>query len=272
MASACHVRSISLPSRPHQSTLDVDIQLERLRSSQSTSSPSNLSGLKDLYESIDDFLQLQATQKAISDDNSMDKSLDRSLRLFDVCAATRDIFSQMKEILKELQSSLRRKTGSESVEAYMAAKKLLSKEMCKCLRNLKCSQRNCSSYQEKDSSIVVGTLRQAEEACLEIFESLLAIISCSNPKTKRWSLVSKLLQSKRISSCEGESNGINEVVKMERELMASRSSKEMSCGELKNLLKSLEGIELTIQEVEELGCVYKLLVKTRVSILNILSR
>ncbi|CAL1383709.1 unnamed protein product [Linum trigynum] len=240
MASACHVRSISLPSRPHQSTLDVDIQLERLRSSQSASLPSNLSGLKDLYESIDNFLQLQATQK---------------------------------EILKELQSSLRRKRGSESVEAYMAAKKQLSTEICKCLTNLKSSQKNCTSSQEKDSSVAVGTLRQAEEACSEIFESLLAMISCSNPKTKRWSLVSKLLHSKRISSCEGESNGINQVVKMERELMALRSSKEMSCGELKNLLKSLERIELTIQEVEEeLGCVYKLLVKTRVSILNILSR
>ncbi|CAL1355375.1 unnamed protein product [Linum trigynum] len=109
-------------------------QLERLRSSQPTSSSSNLSGLKELYQSIDDYLQLQATQKSISNNNSIDKALYGSLRLLDFCGFTRDILSQIKEILEELQSSLRRKRGSQSVEAYMAAKKQLSKHVCKCLR------------------------------------------------------------------------------------------------------------------------------------------
>ncbi|CAL1355394.1 unnamed protein product [Linum trigynum] len=188
MASACHVRSISLPSRPHQSTLYFDIQLERLRSLQSTSSSFSLSGYKDL------------------------------------------------------------KRGSELVEAYIAVKKQLSKEVCKCLRNLKSSQKKtCSNSQDKDS-IMINALRQPEEACLDTFESFLATIACSKPKTQRWSLVSKLVRSKRVSCKEGI-NRINGIERMEGEIMGSRSNKDITGGQLKNLLK----------------------VKTRVSILNILS-
>ncbi|KAJ7005677.1 hypothetical protein NC653_005101 [Populus alba x Populus x berolinensis] len=86
-----------------------------------------LSGLlKSLYESVDDFLQLPLTYQAISNvqhQGSVDEVLDRSLRLLEVCGATKDIFSQMKECLKDLESSILRKRGESSlagdVEAFM---------------------------------------------------------------------------------------------------------------------------------------------------------
>lgn len=95
--ATCHVRSISLPARLHPITLNVEVHLDRLRSSKATSTSNyhKLSGLKDLYECIDDLLQLSVTQRTLSNGQcgkSVDEVLDGSLRLLDVCVITRDIF------------------------------------------------------------------------------------------------------------------------------------------------------------------------------------
>ncbi|EEF52835.1 conserved hypothetical protein [Ricinus communis] len=53
----------------------------------------------------------------------------------------------MKECLKELESSLRRRKGGESnlpseVEAYMVSRKKLNRAIKRCLRNLKTEKKN----------------------------------------------------------------------------------------------------------------------------------
>lgn len=274
--ASCHVRSISLPSESHPLTQSVKVRLGRLRSSQETSSLNcqGLSGLlKSLYESVDDFIQLPLTYQAISNvqhQGSVDEVLDRSLRLLEVCGATKDIFSQMKECLKDLESSIRRKRGESSlagdIEAYMISRKKLKKMISKSksFRSLK-TKEDISEAQDKDTTLVTLT-REVEEISVAVFASLLSSISLT-PKSKGngWSVVSKLLKSRSTVDAK-------EVGMINAEVLTWRSSKDISLVQVQNLLKHLEASQSSIQEVEEeLEFAYRLLLKTRVSLLNILT-
>ncbi|KAL5550339.1 hypothetical protein UlMin_000515 [Ulmus minor] len=272
--NACHVRSNSLPSRSHPWSVSVEEQLVRLRtSSEATTSSSSsslcrkLGSLKDLHESIDKLLQLQQTQQSLSKEHnskSVEQVLDGSLRLIDVCETTRDVFSQMKQCLQELQSSLRRQRGDESgleneISSYMISKKNFAKMVTKCIKTLKNTRKN---NEDKGSELVsvVTILNEVEEITNAVFESLLSFIA--QPKASSgWS---KLLKLRRVS-CEGETNA-NEVEKMDLQLLALKSGKN----EVQKTLKGLETLESNIQELEEeLEGLFRRLMKTRVSLLNI---
>ncbi|XP_002510646.2 uncharacterized protein LOC8267883 [Ricinus communis] len=276
--ATCHVRSISLPARSHPLTLSVEGHLDRLRLSQETAaSPCNrLSGLKDLYDSVEDLLQLPLTQKDLTNEQhrkSVDEVLDGSLKLVDLCSTTRDIFSQMKECLKELESSLRRRKGGESglpseFQTYIASRKKLNRAVGKCFRNLKTEKKN---HKDSNSVAVLALLRKVEKISVAVFESVLCMIS--EPKTRLgatgWSVVSKLLQSKRVSS---EETDTKEVKKMDEELLGLKSSKNVNSVQLQNVMNGLKSLESTVQEVEEeLECVYRQLLKARVAILNMVN-
>ncbi|KAJ6931658.1 hypothetical protein NC652_014985 [Populus alba x Populus x berolinensis] len=210
--AACHIRSTSLPSRSHPLNVSVEDQLDRLRSSQTTSTSvyHKLSGLKVLYECVEDFLQLPLTQQTLSNEQQKEMGeevLSGSLLLLDMCSTTRDVFSSMKESLKELESSLRRRKGGESgftseVEACMMSRKKLDKTIRKCLKNLKSMEKNITSAVD-----AVSLLTEVKETSLEIFQSLLSMVSQTKARSSShgWSVVSKLFQSKRVS-CEAELN------------------------------------------------------------------
>ncbi|KAF9622259.1 hypothetical protein IFM89_030301 [Coptis chinensis] len=107
----------NIPSRSHPLTLDVEEQLCRLKSSGATSSSfsltcHNLSGLSTLYDSMEHLLQSSLAQQKISSERSntcINEVVDGSLRLLEICNTARDAFSQTKECVRDLQSSLRRK-------------------------------------------------------------------------------------------------------------------------------------------------------------------
>ncbi|XP_030447153.1 uncharacterized protein LOC115670091 [Syzygium oleosum] len=267
---AGHSRSISLPSRGHPLTITVEDRLDRLRSSEATSSAvnQNLGGLKDLYESINDLLQLPLTIQAISHD-CIEQSLDGPIRLLDFCGTIRDVFSQMKECVQELESSLRRKRGGDSglaseVESYIKSKKRLQKVISKISENLKRVEKK-----KKDSSkeAALSMIREAEDISLSVFESLLCLLSGPKAKSKTngWSLVSKLVPSKH--SCEENVND-NNVEGLYVDFSVLKSVEDMN----HRVLKRLEASESTIQDIEEdLECLFRHLVKTRASLLNILN-
>jgi len=273
--AACHIRSISLPSRSHPLNVSVEDQLDRLRSSETTSTSvyHKLSGLKVLYECVEDFLQLPLTQQTLSNEQQKERGeevLSGSLLLLDMCSTTRDVFSSTKECLQELESSLRRRKSGESgfaseVEAYMMSRKRLDKTIRKCFKNLKSMEKNITSAID-----AVSMLREVKEISLEIFQSLLSMVSQTKARSSShgWSVVSKLFQSKRVS-CEAE---LYELEKIDAELLVLKSSKDINSVQVQNTLKGLEALESTIQEAEEeLEAVYRTLLKTRVTILNILS-
>ena len=230
-----------------------------------------MGGLKELYECFDDFLQLPSTQQALS----VEEALNGSLGLLDMCSTTRDFFSQMRECMQEIESSIRRKRGGESifneVDAYMVSNKKLNKAISKYLKNLKKQEKNCRTTTLSNNSNLADTIvmsKGVEEISVSVFESILS--SISHPKAKsKFSAVSKFLQLKH-SSPEGKVEA-NEVEKIDTELLALKSSKDMN--QVQNALKGLEALGLSLQEAEEeLECVYRRLVKIRASLLNILSR
>ncbi|KAJ9177279.1 hypothetical protein P3X46_012514 [Hevea brasiliensis] len=279
--AACHLRSISLPSRSHPLVVATEEQFYKLKASQSSSMSYKLNGLKNLFECIDGLLQLPQAQQTLFHERQsqcVENALNGSLELLDLCDSTRDFLSQMKECAQELELSLRRRKGKDSgmtteVDAYMVSRKKLSKVVCKCLRNLKRKERNCTAAAlDKNSNLInmIGMLKRVQEISLEVFKSILSFISQPKAKSKPsgWSIISKALQSKRIS-CEVEIE-VNEVEKIDAELLILKSSKDISISQLQNLLKGLKALDSSIQEAEEeLECIYRQLVKTRVSLLNI---
>ncbi|XP_050205619.1 uncharacterized protein LOC126655462 [Mercurialis annua] len=256
-----HIRSISLPSRSHPITVSLEEQLSKLNTSQSSLSlGQKLSGLKELYECLDDFLQLALTQQSLSHENSVEEALNGSLSLLDICSNTRDFFSQMRECLRELELSIRR--SGNGVEAYMASRKTLNKLICKYLRNLKKQDKN-----SKHNSDFVVLLKSVEELSVSMFESILSFISLPKSKSKL-SIFTKFMQPKNASP--EEEIEANEVEKIDAELLSLKSSIDIN--QRKTMLKELETLEMSLKEAEEdLECVYRRLVKIRVSILNSLN-
>ncbi|OVA10882.1 Protein of unknown function DUF241 [Macleaya cordata] len=265
---AYHARSISLPTRSNPLTVTVEEQLCRLRSSElaaSSSSSSSIShhlvGLKDLFECVEDFLQMQSTKQAFSV-NSVDGVLDGSIMLLDVCGTIMDVLSQMKQCVQDLQSSIRRRTND--IGAYMTSRKKVTKVIRKCLSDLK-------RMNNKNNDLVaeVNVLREVEATTLAIFESLLSFLS--GPKQSSWSLISKVMPTKRVAH-KGEED-INEVMKIDVALNTLISHKTSKGIEVNDVQKSLEALEMSLQDLEDgVESVSKCLIKNRVSILNILNQ
>ncbi|KAK9129284.1 hypothetical protein Sjap_009771 [Stephania japonica] len=272
-----HTRSVSLPSRPSPLTVGVEQQLQRLRSSQDASTSSQcrkLSGLRGLYDCVDDLLHLPHTQKALSQlrsEEGVNEVLDGSLRVLDVCNTTRDVLLEMKKSAQDLLSSLRRKRGGEAgladdVKEYMICQKKLNKIVHKCVEDLKKMESKHISFSllEEDPNVVaiVGSLREVNAITTFIFQSLLS--SISQPRKSSWSLASKLMNKKR----QGEDTEcFNDVEKADAALSELMSSN--ACKDTQNSLKQLEALEMSIHGLEdELECVFRSLIKTRVTLLN----
>ncbi|MDV3166600.1 MAG: DUF241 domain-containing protein ['Waltheria sp.' little leaf phytoplasma] len=272
-ASTCHVRKISLPSNTHPVVASVEEQLSRLRASKETSSSISckLGGLKELYERVDDLIHLPLSQQALCP-QQLEEVLDGSLRLLDVCGTARDVLCRMGESVQVLESSLRRRCGGESglateVRAFLVTRKELNKMISQCFKHLKGMERKCKSTVLDKDSEMVSMLREVEDISLGVFDSLLSSVSI--PKSSGRSIVSKLLHSKR-SSCEEVE--ATEAEKMEAELMLLKSGKDIKLVQVQKVLKGLEAFQSTVKETEEeLECVFRRLLKIRVSLLNILN-
>ncbi|KAF8022607.1 hypothetical protein BT93_F0196 [Corymbia citriodora subsp. variegata] len=272
-----HFRSISLPSRSHPLTTTVEEHLSRLRSSEGASSSSStsqsLGELKSLFDCIDDLLQMPLTRQALSHLRSAaEESLDVSLTLLDVCGTVREAFSHMKECVQELKSSLRRRKRGDSsftseVEAYIDSRKKLNKAINKYLRNLKKKAPTKGSQNEATLSL----LSEAGEISLSVFGSLLGFLALTRGSTKPrgWSRVSKLLEPKSVS-CDGGKE-TNEVRGLDVVLLSLRPGKDIH-NQVGDLSKRLEELEPSIEEIEDdLDCIFRRLVKLRVSLLNIVN-
>ncbi|MCL7026233.1 hypothetical protein MKW94_019896 [Papaver nudicaule] len=241
-----HVRSVSLPKSSHPLTFAVKEQLCQLRTTeQATSSTSickNLSGLKDLYECVEDFLSTQ-------DGKCLDTVLDGYIMLLDVCSIIKDVLSQLKQSVQELQSSIRRR--SNEVSEYMISRKKITKVIRKCLADIK---------NNKNNETEVSLLTEVEATTLAVFESLLSFVSA--PKENK-SLISKLLLTKRVAhKCDEENS---EVMKVDSAV------KSLAKGiEVNNLQKTLGALEMTLEDLEvALETVFRCLIRNRVSLLNI---
>ncbi|XP_050145145.1 uncharacterized protein LOC126620873 [Malus sylvestris] len=272
---AFHTRSNSFPSRPHLIVHEADQHLCRLRSSEATCTSSSsisdkLSGLQDLHYCTENLLQLPLSQQALSqeqNDKYANELLDGSIRLLEVCGTAKDSLSQSKECIQDLQSIIRRRGGESAltseVRKYMASRKMVKKAIHKAMVNLK-GMKNRSAFSslnnDNETVSIISKLRDVEAVTLAVFESLLSFISGPKLQPSSWSLVSKMMQSKRMA-CNEETEG-NEFSLVDAALHKSADKAQ----------NQLEKLESCIQEQEEgLECLFRQLIKTRVSLLNILN-
>ncbi|KAL6214123.1 hypothetical protein ACLB2K_013561 [Fragaria x ananassa] len=217
-------------------------------------------------------LQLPLTQQALAlekHDNWANELLDRSLGLLDICSVAKDALLLTKEYIQNLQSIIRRRGGEESdllaseVRKYFSSRKMVQKSLHKAMGNLKGieNQYNFSALSKDQETIaIINKLRDVEAVTRTVFEAILSFIS--GPKvSSSWSFISKKLQSKR-EACEEEQ--VNEFAEVDAALKSHKS--------LDNAQNQLNNLETCIQDQEEgLECLFRQLIKTRVSLLNVLN-
>ncbi|XP_047978388.1 uncharacterized protein LOC125220272 [Salvia hispanica] len=243
-----HSRSLSFPSSSHPAVSQFEDNLSRLRSSEATCSSlssfnGKINGLRNLYESIDDLLLLSHIQQIVSEE-----CVDDYIKLLDACSSVKDVISLAKEDLRDLLSAIRRK-DVQGINAYLSSRKKLKKMIQKCLKNL----RHSSSATCDNGSI----LKDAESVAISMLEALLSYVLGTNVHESKRSLLSRLMHSKKVSTDENEFNKVESFLQLNQE------------NELVNHIKEMDS---DIQVVEEdLESIFRQLIKTRVSLLNILN-
>ncbi|XP_052484971.1 uncharacterized protein LOC105779550 isoform X2 [Gossypium raimondii] len=181
-----------------------------------------------------------------------------------------------KEDTQQLQSSFRRRRSDDPIiandaKAYLASRKKANKLINKSLRDLKINKCGFADVDEATCSM----LRDVEGVTFTVLKSVFSYITATmpEPKSTNWSLVSKLVHS-RCVTCKGRGSETNELERVNALLCGLIGYKSKKCGDMsnENAVIELQRLETSIEDVEDgIECVLKLLIKTRVSILNILS-
>ncbi|KAJ9146896.1 hypothetical protein P3X46_029111 [Hevea brasiliensis] len=279
MANSYHVRSISLPSRSHPTTLRVEQELNKLKTWEASSTSTSgsicigLSGLEDLYKGVNDLLSMSSTQEILShcqNEKCLENLLDGSVRLLDICGVTRDFLLQFKEQVQALQSALRRRKGDSSIESSIASYSCFTKK----IKNE--AKKSIAVLKQMDSKLKASLLQDHHLIQLfkeviamnsSIFQSLFLFLSTSKPKRSRWSTVSKLMRKGAIA-CEEKQEIVNHLQSVDAAL-----SERPHLEKIQIAHQRLEALEAGIEHIENcLENVFRNLIKTRASILNIISQ
>ncbi|XP_061359916.1 uncharacterized protein LOC133303960 [Gastrolobium bilobum] len=295
-SSGYGVRSISLPTRSHPSTIRIEEELIKLKSWETSSTSKveticyGLCGLADLYKHIEDLLKLPLTQQALSQHRNekwVNELLDYPVRFLDLLGKTRDAILLMKGSVEELQSALRRrKIGDLGIECnlsvYWSLRRNMRKECTKSLLLLKQIDESFGASPLLDLnshlSAVVRVLREASLITSYIFRSLLVFLSSPILKSKviisKWAFVSRLVQ-KGVFACNNQQENINELEKVDlalSSLLMDNLSKDAEAEKIQSAHGRLEALVVGIERIENgLECLFKRLINVRVSFLNILS-
>ncbi|KAL2512558.1 hypothetical protein Adt_18158 [Abeliophyllum distichum] len=277
-----HARSISLPSRSsHPLISQFNDYLQKVIDSEATPSISlsSMSGkvrnLEYLYDCVDDLLLLPHSQQVFAQECQekwVDQTLDGCLRLLDSCTATKDVLSNTKQDLQEVISVLRRRRDAEVFCGFFISRKKAKKMIHKTIKEIKSIRNKPSIVLEKNHETIalVSMLKEVEFITSEVLESLLSYVV--GAKECRWNLVSKLTQTKRVSSFQEDEADVNEFEKLDSSLLLLAGGKTNKSGNHENLQIQLRVMESGIQFVEEgLECLFKRLIKMRVSLLNIVN-
>lgn len=257
-----HVRSISFPGRSHPTIHRVEEELNKLKSLEVPAAPkadavySGLLGLKKLYKSIDDLLNLPQTLSQRLDAKWADDLLDKSLRLLDICGTTRELVSQYKENVRDIQSSLRRRKGDSttdnSVERFTTFSKKIKRDAKRFVSTLKQMDQETAVPifldADQDTMAAIRALREANAVCIAIFQMLLSFLCVPPLKTNqsKWSLLSRLVHRDRITPEVQEENT-----------------------SLETRLKSFEAYLDSFEDALE--AVFRCLIRSRSLLLNVLS-
>ncbi|KAK9067434.1 hypothetical protein SSX86_014763 [Deinandra increscens subsp. villosa] len=277
------VRSISLSATPNLSTDSIKKELngiETLVMSPSSCKPSleaiydGLMRLSRLYECTHELINLLCT----CDKKWVEDLLDILVGFLDVCETMREIMSRYKEHVRDLECALRRRKGDSSIESsiarYNSFRKTVKKDVKRLMASLKRSMvaksqdRHCEAHHEV-------VIKMVMEETVSIFECLLMAFVMPNtqvPKTCKWSMVvSKLIQRTRVACEEHHYHQTNDIGSLDV-VLHDRCVKVDRCSSWWNDACILEAMETQIGRIGDgLECIFRSLIRTRVSLLNIVS-
>lgn len=287
-----HVRSISLPSRSHPTTLKIEEELNKLKSWEATSTLSfksigeRLLGLEEVYGCLDELLNMSSTRQVLSQNKQekcINKLLDSSVHLLDVCGIARDLVLQVKEHVQTLQSALRRRKGDLSIETCLSDYTNFRKKTKKDAKRLSGALKQLESQfaplvnQDDHFLAVMRVLREAGEFSISIFQSVLSPLSgpISSPKQSRWSLISRLIH-KGVITCEERQESDNELQYVDDALsvlLKNLSGDEPGAKNVQIVQKQLKDLEKSLGSLDEgLESIFRQLIRSRASLLNIISQ
>ncbi|RLN32996.1 hypothetical protein C2845_PM03G05350 [Panicum miliaceum] len=306
---ATHLRSISLPTRPHALVLKAEQELRRLRALVSPPSPSPsthalralLQDLGDLHEYVEEVVSLPTNWDALRlprHRRLVEAELEGSVALLDLCGAARDGLAAAKDQLRDLRSALRRHRRAAGnppellpptradaavvggrVEAYAAALKKASRAIRRGCGNGK--RAAAAAETAKDDSCggaprPVAMLAEVRELTVSLLQSsveaLLRQAVVRPSTTSKWSLVSRALMHSRSTASSGEDQ---EGARADADEPASGSFriKDVSSGDGQMKAQSqLQALECCIEGLEEgLERLFRNLIRSRVCLLNCVS-
>lgn len=265
-----HNRSLSLPSKSSSSThLDESLPCVKgfeASCSSLSSMESSVRGLETYYKGVDDLLLSSHVQKTISQDQKwIDQVLDGCISLLDLISAAKDLVSSTKQSVQELLSSLRRK-DADGVRRYLNSRRKSKKKIHKSLKDLRSLRsKSIASAAEKGgeaASDLVHKLRDAESNTIATLESLMCYLAgSSGARQGGWSVVAKLVHPRK-------DGGRNELEQMDLSLQMSLEGGVRG----EEVTKAMKEVDSSIRNLEEeLECLFRKLIGTRVLLLNILN-
>ncbi|XP_074293479.1 uncharacterized protein LOC141620532 [Silene latifolia] len=183
--------------------------------------------------------------------------LDGSLTILDICSTTRDVLVQSKGCVLEIQSVLRTRCSGElniasEVAEYLSTRKTIKKV-------LEINQGECFLKETKD---ITWT------SLLHCYLTLAGGIKSQSSKS--WSLVAKLTQKR--SEKEVSVTQTNEFDVVDATLESIVCQKKTIVNIIEIIRNQILSLESQIQDFDQvLECLFRHLVKTRSTLLNILS-
>ncbi|XP_015065454.1 uncharacterized protein LOC107010676 [Solanum pennellii] len=280
-SSKSNKRSISLPSRSHPATQIIEEELNKLKTWEFSASPTaaeavfrGLIGLGEVHKCMIDLLNLPLTLQSLSQCQNkkwVDEILDKSVRFLDICGTTRDIVSQFKENVKDVQSSLRRRKEDLSINNYTIFRKKMKKEAKSLITALKrMDHEEVVDVMEVDDQLVSAVIRVLREVAtmgISVFQILLNYLSASNSKPiSKWSLVSRLVNK------GGDQGNVNEIESVDVALSSLSKCGPNEVEKIQFVLSKLERVEAHFECIENgLDNIFRCLIRSRSTLLNVVS-
>lgn len=298
------VRSISFPTRANPSSKRVEELLNHLKPHHHHHHPQSicleaetiqgeLLVLAELYNCMEEHFHSPQTQQALlhyQDGKLISETLCGSVTLLDACASARDLLLGLREHMQTLQSAIRRRIrrGDSSIESsvcsYESFRKKAKKKIAYQHGQLKRMQNKVSSFsplgQESDHQMIFlgSVIRDASTITISILRCVLVFLSRPALGTKgSSSLISKLKPMVLFSSEKERMKSTNVGVIADLNgalcsLLVGREKNGDSNSEGQRALRLLETLNVNIDGLEGgLDCIFRCLVKNRVSFLNMLA-